>query len=81
MSVITLLAPKVEGAHGEICNLSKITYLPKNILSFVQSRVPSFKLRRSKTTGSRHYANTCPKCGVLYGDWYLHSEPGAAFFL
>lgn len=44
------------------------------------NRFPSFALRYSKTAGSRYYANTCPKCGVISGDFYLHSEPGAPFF-
>jgi len=30
--------------------------------------------------GKKYYANTCPKCRVLYGDFFLHAEPGAPFF-
>ena len=30
--------------------------------------------------GSKYFANTCPNCGSLSGDFYLHSEPGAPFF-
>jgi hypothetical protein len=52
----------------------------KAVLQFVGTRFPSFALRYSKTAGSRYYANTCPKCGVISGDFYLHSEPGAPFF-
>jgi hypothetical protein len=26
------------------------------------------------------FANTCPDCGSLSGDFFLHSEPGAPFF-
>ena len=28
----------------------------------------------------KYYGNTCPKCGVLYGDFFLHGEPGSPFF-
>jgi hypothetical protein len=28
----------------------------------------------------KYFANTCLKCGVLYGDFFLHAEPGAPFF-
>ncbi len=37
-------------------------------------------LKFSKATQSEYYANTCSKCGVISGDFYLHSEPGAPFF-
>ena len=50
------------------------------VLQFVGTRFPSFALRYSKTAGSRYYANTCPKCGVISGDFYLHSDLGAPFF-
>jgi len=30
--------------------------------------------------GKKYFANTCPKCGVMSGDFFLHSEPGAPFF-
>jgi hypothetical protein len=45
-----------------------------------QGRVPTFKLKFSKTIGQKYFASTCPKCGVLSGDFHLHSEPGAPFF-
>ena len=80
MPVLALLAPNVVEADGEICILSEIEQLPKAVLQFVGTRFPSFALRYSKTAGSRYYANTCPKCGVISGDFYLHSEPGAPFF-
>ncbi len=80
MPALALIAPNVAGAHGETCILSEIEQLPKAVLQFVANRVPSFALRYSKTAGSRYYANTCPKCGVISGDFYLHSEPGAPFF-
>jgi hypothetical protein len=80
MPALALIAPNVAGADGEICILSAIEELPKAVLQFVGNRFPSFALRYSKTAGSRYYANTCPKCGVISGDFYLHSEPGAPFF-
>ena len=80
MPVVTILAPKVEGADGEICLLSEITELPDAVLAYIQGRVPTFKLKFSKTIEQEYFANTCPKCGVLSGDFHLHSEPGAPFF-
>ena len=80
MPAIALVAPNVAEAEGEICILSEIEELPEAVLQYVGNRFPSFKLKYSKTSGSRYYANTCPKCGVISGDFYLHSEPGAPFF-
>jgi hypothetical protein len=80
MPVITILAPNVEGAGGEICILSAITELPEAVLAYIQGRVPTFKLKFSKTIGQKYFASTCSKCGVLSGDFHLHSEPGAPFF-
>lgn len=80
MPAIALVAPLVEGADDDVCVLCDIVDLPQEILSYVQQRVPTFQLRYSKTVQGRYYANTCPKCGVLSGDFYLHSEPGAPFF-
>ncbi len=80
MSVVAILAPKVQGAEGEICILSEITELPDPVLAYIQGRVPTFKLKFSNTIRQKYFASTCPKCGVLSGDFHLHSEPGAPFF-
>ena len=80
MPVVALLAPKVEESEGAICVLSGITELPEPLLSYIQGRVPTFKLKYSKTVGQKYFASTCPKCGVLSGNFHLHSEPGAPFF-
>jgi len=80
MPAIALVAPSVAETEGEICLLSEVEELPESVLQFVRKRFPSFKLTYSKTLGLRYYANTCPRCGVIFGDFYLHSEPGAPFF-
>jgi len=33
-----------------------------------------------KNSQKKYFANTCPACGVLSGDFFLHPEPGAPFF-
>jgi hypothetical protein len=80
MSAVALLAPNVDGTENEVCILSNVQHLPDNVLSYVQKRVPTYKLKFSKTEGEKYFANTCPKCGVLSGDFFLHFEPGAPFF-
>jgi hypothetical protein len=54
--------------------------MPESLLQAIQARFPNFQLKYSKTTQSQYYANTCPKCGVITGDFYLHSEPDSPFF-
>ena len=80
MPAVALVAPNVEDIEGEVCVLTDIVGLPKEIIEYVQKRVPTFKFKYSKTVGSKYYANTCPSCGMLSGDFFLHSEPGAPFF-
>ena len=80
MPVVALLAPNVEDTDNQICLLSDIVELPKDVLAHIQNRVPTFRLRFSKMAGQKYFGNTCPKCGVLSGEFFLHSEPGAPFF-
>jgi hypothetical protein len=80
MPALALVAPNVAEADGAICILSEIKELPQAVLQFVGKHFPSFTLKYSKAVSSRYYANTCPTCGVISGDFYLHSEPGAPFF-
>ena len=47
---------------------------------FIQRRCPTYRLTYSETVGSEYYANNCATCGVISGDFFLHSEPGAPFF-
>ncbi len=80
MPVAALLAPNVEDTDNQICVLSDIVDLPKDVLAYIQNRVPTFRLRFLNMAGQKYFGNTCPKCGVLSGEFFLHSEPGAPFF-
>ena len=80
MPAIALLAPNVDEAEGEICILSDIQELPKDVYFFIKNRVPSFRMKYSKMAGHKYLGNTCPKCGLLSGEFFLHAEPGGPFF-
>jgi len=80
MPAIALLASNVDAAEDEICILSDIQELPKDVYLFVKNRVPSFKMKYSKMAGHKYLGNTCPKCGFLSGEFFLHAEPGSPFF-
>ncbi len=79
ISLAALLATNVNANHHDICILSNIIQLPDELLAFIQSRVPSFKYSFSEVIESRYFANTCPSCGVVQGDFFLHTEPGSPF--
>ena len=84
MPVVALIAPHVIAsqfpeAEREVCILFYMEELPEVVLRFVRNHFPSFQLKYSKTTDSRYYANTCSKCGIIFGDNYL-CEPDGPFF-
>jgi len=88
MPVVALVAPNLDEScsekdgteEQEVCILCDIKSLPSIVLEYLQKRVPTFRLKYSKMVGGKYYANTCPCCGMLSGDFYLHSEPEAPFF-
>ena len=80
MPVVALLVSAVEDAENDVCVLSEVVALPEDVLSYIQKRVSTYQFRYSKTVQGNYYANTCPSCGMLSGDFFLHSEPGAPFF-
>lgn len=59
--------------------LENIEVMPAPILEYIRRVHPRYEKRVSKTAGSAYYMNTCT-CGAHFGDFYLHNEPGGAFF-
>lgn len=69
-----------EGQSEEIILLvSNLSEIPEGLRSEIAKRHPRFKLHHSHTASSSYYANMCG-CGAHFGDFYLFSEPGGAFF-
>ncbi len=71
--------PDEQPAENDILILDNIHTMPKPLIDAVLSRHPQFQKRTSKTAGTAYYMNTCT-CGAHFGDFYLFSEPGGAFF-
>ena len=80
MTVVALLCENADESEMGPFILSSTATLPSDVVDFVQRRCPTFRLTFSKTIGAKYFANNCPRCGVISGDFYLHSEPGAPFF-
>ena len=67
------------GDTSELFLLSNIVEMPFPVFKFVAQRNHRYMKRHSRTAGATYYANTC-ECGANFGDFYLFSEPGGAFF-
>jgi hypothetical protein len=73
------LAADEQPEKDEPLILENIHEMPQAILDYVVSVHPHFEKRISKTAGTAYYMNICD-CGAHFGDFYLFSEPGGAFF-
>ena len=62
------------------CMVSEVACIDDGVLAFIQSHVPNYRLGYSKMAGESYLANHCPSCGIIQGDFFLHSEPGGPFF-
>lgn len=80
MPVVAILCENVEADDEGPYILSNTMELPAELTAFIQQRCPTYRLTYSKTVGGKYFANNCPKCRVISGDFYLHSEPGGPFF-
>lgn len=60
--------------------VSNIETINSSALRLLQNLSQSYKKGYSRTLNQSYYANHCPHCGRLQGDFMLHCEPGAAFF-
>lgn len=66
-------------AKRDLYLFSGIEYLPRELLAAMRSVNPGYRRRYSKTAGASYYMNHCA-CGAQMGDFFMHSEPGGAFF-
>lgn len=55
--------------------------LPDFLQEYVSRALPFFRPGKSKTTGVSGWMNFCVECGMLQGDFFLHSEPEEGFWL
>lgn len=68
-----------EPMEPDLYLFSNIEYMPSELLREMRRVNPGYRRRASKTSGERYYMNHCA-CGAQLGDFYMHSEPGGAFF-
>lgn len=66
--------------HGHRGTVSNVDSLSPQVTKQLHRFTNKFKQAYSKTTGSRYLMNHCENCGAKLGDFFMHSEPGGAFF-
>ena len=80
MTVAAILCENVGSSDVGPYILTNTVELPTTVIAFIQKRCPTYRLKYSRTVDRKYFANNCPKCGMISGDFYLHSEPGGPFF-
>ena len=65
---------------NELSFFSMPVFIENELVAKINRLFPNYKIAYSKTTESSYWANHCEHCGALQGDFFLHSEPGGAFF-
>lgn len=71
--------PESVEKYEELVLLSHISEMPELIQQHIRARHPAYEMHFSYTADSSYYANIC-ECGANFGDHFLFSEPGEAFF-
>ena len=59
--------------------VSRITDIDPRALSQMRHYSPIWRPGYSHTAGTSYYANHCPHCARIQGDFMIFSEPGGAF--
>ncbi|MHC1481473.1 DUF5710 domain-containing protein [Frateuria aurantia] len=65
--------------HGYRGTVSNISDLSRKVANELSRYTKKFKSAYSKG-GGRYMMNHCEHCGSKQGDFYMHCEPGGAFF-
>jgi Domain of unknown function (DUF5710) len=66
-----------ENTHVSISNLKSVD---GRISQYLAKFAPNYRMDFSKTQSANVYMNHCHHCGAKLGDFYMHNEPGGAFF-
>ncbi len=70
----------VDGDRYEEFTVSNITAIDDSLRQQLE-RWPLFRFGYNKSADGRCLTNHCPRCRVVQADYYLHCEPGGAFFM
>jgi hypothetical protein len=70
----------IAGSHpdGHACFVTHAESMPTALLDAVRDQIAVYRKVFSKSVGHQYYANICPHCDALSGDFFLH-QPGEVF--
>ncbi|MCY0852528.1 hypothetical protein [Cupriavidus sp. D39] len=60
--------------------LSDLVELSGSVRKLLAAHCPAYRVDYSHTADANYLMNHCASCGEKQGDFYLHHEPGEAFF-
>ncbi len=66
--------------QGEMGTVSNVYGLSPKVVTQLRSHTTRYRPAYSQQAGATYYMNHCEHCGAKLGDFYMHSEPGGAFF-
>lgn len=78
--------PEFEGEEGywsryqAIGTMSNVIGLEISVWKRLQTFTQLYKPAYSRQAGGRYFMNHCEHCNATQGDFFMHSEPGGAFF-
>ena len=78
--VFAILLPESDTFDVAPCVLTNISSLNTEVERYLREVAPNFFHDHSSTAGMGYWMNHCDKCSAKFGDHYLHSSPGHAFF-
>ncbi|WP_085639935.1 MULTISPECIES: DUF5710 domain-containing protein [unclassified Pseudomonas] len=67
-------------SHGVRVGLSNISTLSPSVIKQLRTYSTRYQPDHSKMAGAIYYMNHCEHCSAKLGDFFMHSEPGGAFF-
>ncbi|WP_104657399.1 hypothetical protein [Ralstonia insidiosa] len=60
--------------------LSDLVEMSGSVRKVLAAHCPAYRVDYSHTADTNYLMNHCASCGAKQGDFYLHQEPGGAFF-
>jgi hypothetical protein len=61
-------------------SISNLEQVDERIGQYLAKAAPNYRMDFSKTQHARVYMNHCEHCQAKLGDFYMHNEPGGAFY-
>ncbi|KAE8753528.1 hypothetical protein FSO04_44660 [Paraburkholderia madseniana] len=60
--------------------IGNLTLVNGSVRRLISERCPGYYVDLSKMADSSYYMNHCAHCNAKFGDFFMYSEPGGAFF-